>query len=326
MDTLTFKVVPEEGGELSAEKAGQIMEDVQNVLSDIGMFIVTAEMGLQGKAPESFRSMFDLSAEPRSRRGGEISVLEVALSKLENILDVAGSEIINRWLSENYTDPRYRAAVAKGLMKLCRDLEGNNLSYGQGRRMKNLLNPRSERFQESACVDTKMFTCVLAGVVCNNGMRGRKTYYIDSGDRKSKITVGRDFSEKTAAYYSGNGPCLVSGMAVLDDDDNVLEVRDVCGMSDFPGIIFKRIITPDLDIALLNPISADVSFDRAAHKWTLSNDIIGISVSKSNWNDTVVAFHDYFIFLWETYVEEPKGDLSDEEVEIRDYLLSLVPF
>jgi hypothetical protein len=327
MDTLTFKVVPDEGNEVTAEQADLITKDIQSMLSHVGMFIVTAEMGLQGKAPEGFESKFDLSIEPGERRSDENSVINVALFKLEKTLDVAGSEIVNRWLSENYTDPRYRVAVAKDLMKLCVDLEGCRLSYGRGRVMKELFNARPERFVESAGAETKTFTCALAGVVCRKSeMKGRNAYYLDSGDHTSKITTGKDFPERTAYSYSLAGPCLVSGMAVLDDEGNVVEVMDVCGVSDFPGIVFKRIITPLSDLALLNPLTADVSFDRNARKWTLTNDMVGISASAPSWNDAVAAFHDYFMFLWETYVEQSKESLSEEEEEMRDYMLSLVPF
>lgn len=303
------------------------MGDIQSMLSHVGMFIVTTEMGLQGRAPEGFESIFNLSTDPKDYRVEENSVLGAALGKLENTLDVAGSEIINRWLSENYTDPRYRAEVAKDLMKLCSDLAGCRLSYGHGRRMKDLMNARPERFRESASTETKMFTCTLAGAIYKNGnMKGRNTYYLDSGDRTSKITTGKDFPEKNAEMYLQMGACLVSGMAVFDENDNITEIRDVCGISDFPGIVFKRIITPNKDLALLNPVTAAVSFDRVSHKWTLTNDLVGITTSKPNWNAAVAAFHDYFMFIWETYVEQPKKSLSEEETEIQEYLLSLVPF
>lgn len=327
MDNLTFKVVPDGGREISAEQADRIMGDIQSMLSHVGMFIVTAEMGLQGRPPEGFDRIFDLSTDPRGHRAEENSILGAALGKLENTLDVAGSEIINRWLSENYADPRYRAAVAKDLMKLCSDLEGCRLSYGRGRRTKDLMNASPERFQKSASTETKMFTCALAGAIYKKSdMKGRNTYYLDSGDRNSKIAIGKDFSEKNAKVCLQMGACLVSGMAVLDENDNIIEIRDVCGVSDFPGIVFKRIITPNKDLALLNPMTAEVSFDRISHKWTLTNDLVGITASKANWNEAVAAFHDYFMFVWETYVEQPKDGLSEEEIEIREYLLSLVPF
>lgn len=326
MNTLIFNVVPDEEKDLSAEQADKIMNDVQNLLRHVGMYIVTAEMGLQGRAPDGFGSKFDLSYDPMERED-ENSVLNSALFKLENTLDVASSEIINRWLSEKYTDPRYKVAIANDLMSLCDNLNGCNFSYGRGKNIKNLSNIRSERFKESASADTKNITCALAGVIGRKiDMRGRNAYYLDTGSYLCKITTGKDFNEKTAEEYSKAGACLVSGVAVLDENDNVVEIKDICKVNVFPGIVFKRIITPSRDLALLNPASADISFDRTSRKWTLRNELLGISLSKPNWNDTVAGFHDYFMFLWETYVDETKEELGEEEIEIRDYLLSMVPF
>lgn len=326
MNTLIFNVVPEGEKDLSAEQADRIMDNVQSLLKHIGMYIITAEMGLQGRAPEGFESKFDLSHEPIERKD-EDSVLNSALIMLENTLDVASSEIINRWLSEKYTDPRYKVAIANDLMALCYDLDGCKFNYGRGRMVKNLSNTRPERFRESANADTKNITCALAGVIGRKAdMKGRNAYYLDTGAHICKITTGKEFNEKTAEKYSNAGACLVSGIAVLNENDDVIEIRDICGVSDFPGIVFKRIITPVRDLALLNPASADVSFDRKSRKWTLKNELLGISLSKPSWNYAVAEFHDYFMFLWETYVDGPKEGLSEEEIEIRDFLLSMVPF
>lgn len=326
MNTLIFNVVPEGEKDLSAEQADKIMNNVQNLLRDVGMYIVTAEMGLQGRAPEEFRSKFDLSLDPVERED-ENSILNAALSMLENTLDVASSEIINRWLSEKYTDPLYKVAIANDLMALCDDLDGCKFSYGRRKMFKELSNTRSERFIESASANTKTTTCALAGVICRNpDAKGRNAYYLDTGENHYKITTGKDFNEKTAEKYSKTGACLLSGFAVLDENDDIIEIRDVYDVSDFPGIVFKRIITSDKDLALLNAITAEVSFNRGSGKWTLKNEILGITRSKPKWNDTVVEFHDYFMFLWETYVDGAKEELSEEEIEIRDYLLSLVPY
>lgn len=326
MNTLIFNVAPEGEKDLSDEQADRIMNNVQSLLKHVGMYIVTAEMGLQGRAPEGFESKFDLSPEPIERKD-ENSVLNSALVMLENTLDVASSEIINRWLSEKYTDPRYKVAIANDLMALCEDLDGCKFNYGCGRMVKSLSNTRSERFRDSANADTKNITCALAGVIGRKtDMKGRNAYYLDTGAHVCKITTGKEFNEKTAEKYSNAGACLVSGIAVLNENDDVIEIKDICGVNDFPGIVFKRIITPDRDLALLNPASADVSFDRKSRKWTLKNELLGISLSKPSWNDAVAGFHDYFMFLWETYVDEPKDGLGEEEMEIRDFLLSMVPF
>ena len=56
--------------------------------------------------------------------------------------------------------------------------------------------------------------------------------------------------------------------------------------------------------------------------WTLDCDALGISISKPSWDECVIAFHEYFVFLWETY-EENDGELEGEEAEVRDFLRSL---
>lgn len=326
MNTLIFNVVPEGENNLPAEQAERIMDNVQNLLKHIGMYIVTEEMGLQGRTSDEFGSKFNLSQDPIERED-ENSILNAALSRLENTLDVASSEIINRWLSEKYTDPRYKVAIANELMALCENLDGCKFSYGHKRRMKDLSNARPERFKESANADTKTITCSLAGVMCRKlDVKGRNAYYLDTGTHLCKITTGKDFNERTAEKYSKTDACIVYGFAILDENDDVIEIKDIYDVNDFPGIVFKRVITPNRDLALLNSITADISFDRRSRKWTLKNELLGISRSKPNWNDAVAEFHDYFMFLWETYVDDPKEGLGEEEKEIQDYLLSMVPY
>lgn len=324
METLRFEITPAEGKELSEKQMESIMDSVQSLLSDIGMFILTAEMGFQGAVPTGFEDKFRLGSDPRDRNDYEDSLIRVAMNTMEKTFDYAGTEIINSWLSETYTDPRYRVAIAKDLMALCDGLDGSELSYGTGKRMKKLSNARSDRFAESAEADTRTFTCALAGVVSKG--TGKREYLLDTGSYRSRIVTDKNFANKDAEALVSAGPLLVSGMAHLGEDGNIAEIRNICGTNGFPGIVFKRIVTPDRDLALLNPVSADVSFDRDSRKWNLSNDLVGISVSKSGWNDAVTAFHDYLMFLWETYVDGTKKDLSEEEEEIRNYLLSLVPF
>lgn len=326
MDTLNFDLVPREGGELSDEHAERIMDDIQNLLKHIGMYITTVEMGFQGKTPDAFEVKFDLSLDPVDR-DGDRSLINTALGMLENTLDVAGSDIVNRWLKENFTDPRYRVAVANGLIKLCEDLDGSTLRYGHGRRLKDLRNAYPERFEESSRADVKNFAFTVAGVLDHiRGSKDGNDFCFDTGTAKFKISAGKEFTVKDAEKCVGKGACLISSTAVLNEEGELVGIKDPCGINDFPGIIFNRMITPNRDIILLNPIIADISFDRKSRRWTLSNDLLGIHSTKQDWNQAVAEFHDYFIFLWETYIEGTKGGLSEEEIEIRDYLQSMVPF
>lgn len=326
MDTLRFNVASADGGELSENKKEKIMTHVQNLLEHIGMYIITAEMGFQGSSPESFKSKFSLSSEPKERKDGD-TVLETALVWLENTLDIAGTGMVDNWLAGTYTDPRYRVAIAKELMALCDGLEGDRFSYGRGKHLKDFLNVDAERFRKSTEADVKKFTCALAGVIeRSSDGKGRKGFRLNTGSKTYDISLWKEFGKRDAEIFSEKNSCLISGLAVLDDNDDIIEVRNLCGGDEFPGIIFNRMITPERDIVLLNPLTAEIRFDRTSSKWTLSNDILGIVSSGKEWNDVIVDFHEYFIFLWETYAEGNKDDLSEEETEIREYLLSMVPF
>jgi len=326
MDTLKFNVVPVNGRELSEIKKEKIMEHVQNLLEHVGMYIVTAEMGFQGSSPDAFRSKFCLSSEPKERENRD-TVLETALVWLENTLDIAGTGMVDNWLSSTYTDPRYRVAIAKELMALCDELDGDRFSYGRGKNLKDFLNADAERFRKSSEADVKKFTCALAGVIDKSADgKGRKGYKLNTGAKTYDITLWKEFDRKNAENLSGKNSCLISGLAVMNDEGDIAEVRNLCGGEEFPGIVFNRMITPERDIVLLNPLTAEITFDRTSGKWTLNNEFLGISSSGSEWNKTVSDFHEYFVFLWETYVEGEKEELSEEETELKEYLLSMVPF
>jgi len=167
----------------------------------------------------------------------------------------------------------------------------------------------------------------LAGVIDKSADgKGRKGYKLNTGAKTYDITLWKEFDRKNAENLSGKNSCLISGLAVMNDEGDIAEVRNLCGGEEFPGIVFNRMITPERDIVLLNPLTAEITFDRTSGKWTLNNEFLGISSSGSEWNKTVSDFHEYFVFLWETYVEGEKEELSEEETELKEYLLSMVPF
>lgn len=326
MDTLRFDVTPVKGEGLSESQSEEVIKHVQKLLEHIGMFIVTAEMGFQNNSPEAFRYKFNLSSEPTERKG-DSSVLETALVWLENTLDVASTDMIERWLSGTYTDPRYRIAIAGELAALCNVLGNNRLSYGRGKSLKEFRCVNADRLRKESETGKKNFTSTLAGVVeRTKDAQGRRMYSLNTGSESYKIDLWKEFNKNDAEYFLDKGPCLISGTSVFDSDGKIVNIRNFCSVSEFPGIEFSRIITPDRDIKLLNSLTADIKFDRSARKWTLGNEILGMSVSGKEWNKVVTDFHDYFVFLWETYVEGSKEDLSEEELEIREYLLSMVPF
>ena len=69
-------------------------------------------------------------------------------------------------------------------------------------------------------------------------------------------------------------------------------------------------------------MEATPGYNQKKDAWTLDCEALGISVSKPSWDECVIAFHEYFTFLWETYAEND-GELEGEEAEIRDFLRSM---
>ena len=99
-------------------------------------------------------------------------------------------------------------------------------------------------------------------------------------------------------------------------------LRDVSACYVFPVVKFHRILTEDRDVLLLNPVLACPGYNAAKGVWTLVNEDLGIDVSKPSWDEAVWAFHEYFMFLWETYAESD-DEFEGEEKDVSDLLRSM---
>ena len=151
----------------------------------------------------------------------------------------------------------------------------------------------------------------------------RKNRWLISNGRDSvPVTFASNISTTDIPLFSEAGPIIASGTVVVDDSGSVKEMRAVIGCYSFPTVKFHRAITATRDIILLNPVEAIPGYNSKKGTWTLDCDALGISISKPSWDECVVAFHEYFVFLWETY-EENDGELEGEEAEVRDFLRSL---
>jgi len=85
---------------------------------------------------------------------------------------------------------------------------------------------------------------------------------------------------------------------------------------------FSRLFATNGDVQLKAPVSAYVQV--APGKITITNEELGISVSKNNWDDAIQQFNDYFVFFWMQYSGKDDAQLSDEEKEIKAALLRFV--
>lgn len=85
---------------------------------------------------------------------------------------------------------------------------------------------------------------------------------------------------------------------------------------------FKRLFATNGDVQLKAPVGAFVQVEPG--KISIRNNELGISVTKSNWDDAIQQFNDYFVFLWLQYSGKDDSALSDEEKEIKSALLKFV--
>ena len=152
----------------------------------------------------------------------------------------------------------------------------------------------------------------------------KNRWLISNGKDSVPITFASNISSTDIPLFAEAGPLIASGTVVTDDIGEVKEVRAVVGCYSFPTVKFHRMITANRDLVLLNPVEASPGYNAKKGLWTLDCEALGISESKPSWDECVIAFHEYFMFLFETYAESD-DEFDGEEKEIRDLLLSMVP-
>jgi hypothetical protein len=105
----------------------------------------------------------------------------------------------------------------------------------------------------------------------------------------------------------------------------ITSMKEVTGIHLLPEIRFNRVISATRDIEMAVPLPAAVSVSKDGRNWNIRNDDLGIDITKNSWDECVLAFHDYFVFLWENYVETEE-EFEGEEKDIRELLISYTPF
>jgi len=326
MGAFSFKLVPgEEDVRVPVATVGRLMVNVQSLLSHIGRYLVTDELSLQGAIPKNFLSRFVLcvddtdgiissSVDLRYEYSG--TFLDDALAVLIKIMDIACSSS-PKDISDIIHNPKHMILIRDDLIKTFRDLEEFELIYGIDEDLRTF-NCNSDGLGEITGLSFEN----VVGVVCR-GPEG--SIYLFNRSSKIPLTLDNTLSEDEIAQYLKKEVCVVSGTVDRSKDCMIREVTNVCAVSELPYLAFDRIISAERDFKLTEPIIANLNFDRNSNSWTLSSDLLGVSVSKHDWDIAVTEFHDHIVFLWEIYAEESKEELSDEEIEIRDRVLSLKP-
>lgn len=323
-----FKVVPvdDENASVPVSVAGQTMVDVQNILTDVGTSMVRRELRLQNPVPKELVRRFDLSMASSSGRDvdtvaeGDDTLMLDALNGLVRELDLAN-------MADTRDPPgNHREALAlrklySDILALADHLEGYSLMYGTGDELKKFRLTRRDSLKEVAEDASASFSGAIIGSIRHDPVR-KNRWLISNGRDCVPVTFASNISTTDIPLFAEAGPIIASGTIVTDEEGQVKEVRAVIGCYSFPTVKFHRIITAERDILLLNPVEATPGYNQKKDAWTLDCEALGISVSKPSWDECVIAFHEYFVFLWETYAEND-GELEGEEAEIREFLRSM---
>lgn len=330
MQPFNFKVVrrDDDKAQVPVSVAGQTMVDVQRLLTDIGAQMIRKELRLQGPVPGELMHRFDLSMDLSRGRDvgavteGEDTLMLDALNQLLREMDMAAMPEA-RDPPSNHLDALGRRAISRDLLALYDHLEGYDLYYSAGGDPRRLRLNRRQILESEADDQSRSFPGALIGVIRQDPVRKHR-WVISNGAEMIPITFASNIAQSDIPIFSRSGPLIASGTVVTSEDGTVTELRGIVGCYSFPSVKFHRVITPGGDIPLLNPVEGTPGYDDRKGLWTLDCEDLGISVAKPGWDQCVMAFHEYFAFLWDTYAGDD-GDFEGEEKEIRDLLLSMAP-
>ncbi|AMK13514.1 hypothetical protein AUP07_0458 [methanogenic archaeon mixed culture ISO4-G1] len=331
MRSYGFKVVssdPADGKGIPIAVAGQTMIDVQKLLTDIGCMLIRIDLRIQNEIPKQLVKKFDLNLGGTGKGGlstgpseGNDAALEYAMRVLCATLDFLGKGAVGTWMTDTFEDDDARAMIAQDLVDLADHLDGYILEYGTGddvRRFEGL-----EREKILAYTKNDLPVSAAVGVIVRDEVR-RNHWNLTNDRFVVPVSFDKNIVVSDIPRFASSGPVIVIGKVNRNKEGHITSVEKIHGCYSIPNLKFQRIVTKDSDRDLLNPLIAITGYDSERDVWTMTNEELGISISKPSWDECVVAFHEYAMFLFETYVDSG-GQFEGEEGEIRDFLLSLLP-
>lgn len=328
MRQFNFKVVDaeDEDAEVPVLVAGQIMIDVQNLLTDVGCLMVRQELRTQSRLPEGIADRFTLRVQGGSGAVGSSArsngtLLEDALTETVAELDRANMASAMQSEPSGCIEAEGRKRIASDILALQKHLEGRVMMYGIGGDMRRFRVSPRRGLEAEASMDVGHVQGAVVGMLSRDPVRHGR-WVLSNGIDTFPVSFSDSYSGEEASRQIGGSPAIVTGYVSVDEDGRIASLRDVIGCYPFPSLKFHRAITKERDIPLLNPVEAQVGYSQAKSAWTLVNRDLGISVSKPSWDDAVASFHEYFVFLWETYVETDQ-EFQGEEQEERELLMSM---
>ena len=331
MRSFGFRVVPanpDDGSGVPIAVAGQIMVDVQKVITDIGCMIVRLELRIQNEIPQKLVRKFDLTIGGDTDDGlnskpseGNDDALETALDALCATLDFLGKGAVGTWMTDTFEDDRSRAIIARDLIDLTDHLNGYALEYGPEDQLSRFEGLDREKILPYTVMKNEVSAAV--GVISRDPIK-RNHWNISNDQYIEPITFDRNIVPTDIPSFASAGPVIVIGIVNRGEKGHILSIDKISGCYTIPELKFHRITASNGDRILLNPIVAKTGYDPDTDTWSLKNDILGVNVTKPSWDECILTFHEYVIFLFENYVDS-KGTFEGEEKDIQEYLLSLLP-
>ena len=330
MRSFSFRVIPVDSGSregVPIAVAGQTMVDVQKLLTDIGCMLLRTSMRLQNEIPESLVKKFDLTIGgdngglTTGPSEGNDEALEGAMNILCATLDFLGTGAVGNWMKDNFEDEEARAVIAKDLVDLTDHLKGYILEYGSDNNVRQFKGLEREKILQYT-IRTEWLSAAVGKIQRDDV---RKNHWNLTNDQfLVPLSFDKNIASSDIPEFANAGPVIVVGNVVRNKDGHITNIEKITGCYTIPNLKFHRIITKDGDRNLLNPLIALTGYDAEKDIWSLYNDDVGIYINKPSWDECIIAFHEYALFLFETYVDTDK-QFEGEEQEIREYLMSLLP-
>lgn len=337
MEGFSVSVVPDDGeGRVPVGLAGQIMIDIQQLIGDIGEYLVAKELRIQNTLHPDLLNRFVLyldgdggmtfgASVTESKVQGMGNIVSDAIDLTDAVLTALGSGIGGYWMEDRFTDPIYRNTIIVDVLALYEHMvmsPGYSLMFGPADDMKRFGKVDADKLR--AFIKDRGLTAngATLGVLVNVPSKAKgDLLYLQCGKDRARISFYDKASENRARGLVGS-PVLIGGKLAFSKNGELLEIRDGAGITPVSNIKFRRLISCDGDVTLKNPVQADVIYSSGI--WTLRNDDLGISATKDTWDAAVQSFHDYFVFLWTQYGgKDPSGE-SGDEAEVSAYLNSLM--
>ncbi|MCL2607040.1 MAG: hypothetical protein FWD92_00570 [Methanomassiliicoccaceae archaeon] len=309
--------------------ASDVMRSIQLLLTHIGESFISEEFGSYGRPSSAFVKRFTLYIDPD---GGISFGAEKERSELVNktaslltaVLENTGAGTY--WMEDAFSDPVYRSVILYDLMQLSRCLsadEGYTLQFEHNEK-KGTFAPidmnKAQAFLERSGTSHGNVVGILNSVQTK---RNVPMYGFLVGEERVKISLNSKEIEDHAAKYV-NRAVLVKGTLRYAENGRLSEISDIVSLEPFDKRPFTRIISAERDILLSKPLEANVSYDAGNRTWKLSYPDLGMTSSDQDWDVAVAGFHDYFVFLWENYSTKENNELSEEEIEVKELLSSMV--